>query len=255
MHGYDGPIVISEGTYRADRSTQDFIDAAALVGYPEIEDLSGLDFNNGVQRALRSIGTDGVRQDTALKYIHPKIQSGNHPNLHILVESQVKRIVFDGNKATEVEYRPKGQPESTLCSVKAKKMVVLSCGALGTPQVMERSGLGNAEILKKAGIEAKVDLPGVGENYQDHHLMTYPYYSNMGESETLDGLISGRVNSTELIEKKAPILGWNGQDVTCKLRPTDSEVAALGPAFQENWDKEFKKYPTKPLMICTLVDL
>ncbi|KAF1999190.1 GMC oxidoreductase [Amniculicola lignicola CBS 123094] len=254
VHGYDGPIVVSEGTYRANRSTQDFIDAASQIGYPEIEDLSGLDFNNGVQRALHYIGTNGLRQGTAYGYVHPKIASASYPNLHVLVDSQVKRVTFQGKKASGVEYKPKSQPDSTLRIVKARKMVILSCGALGTPPVMERFGLGNPDVLKAAGIDVKIDLPGVGENYQDHHLMTYPYYTNLYPNETLDALISGRLNATEQIQQNASILGWNAQDVGCKLRPTDAEVAALGQAFQETWDKEYKDHPNKPLLLSALVN-
>jgi alcohol oxidase len=58
-----------------ERSESDFIQAAVKVGYPEIEDLASLDANNRVQRALRYIGTDGIRQDTASRYVHPKIGS------------------------------------------------------------------------------------------------------------------------------------------------------------------------------------
>lgn len=256
MHGYDGPIIVSEGTYRANRSTRDYIQAAGQVGYPEIEDLSGLDYNNGVQPALHYIGTDGVRQDTAFRYIHPKIKSGKYPGLNVLVDTQIKRVIFEGKKACGVEFRPnpKVQANGALRTVKARRMVIVSSGALGTPLILERSGIGNPGILKKAGIEVVSDLPGVGENYQDHNLITYPYYSSLNEDETLDALFSGRLDAGEAIQKNAPILGWNAQDVTGKLRPTDAEVARLGPAFQQNWDEEYKNNTNKPLMLTALVN-
>jgi alcohol oxidase len=257
VHGYDGPIVVSEGTYRAKRSTRDYIQAAGQVGYPEVEDLSALDYNNGVQPALHFIGTDGLRQDTAFRYIHPKIQSGNYPGLNVLVDTQVNRVIFEEKKAIGVEFRPnpKTQANSTLRTVKARKIVIVSCGALGTPAVLERSGIGHPEILKNAGIEVISALPDVGENYQDHHLITYPYYSSMKEDETLDGLFSGRLDAGEAIQKNAPILGWNGQDVTGKLRPTDKEVAELGPKFQKAWNEEYRDNPNKPLLLTALVNL
>lgn len=151
-HGADGPIVVSEGTYRANQSTRDFIQAAGQVGYPEIEDLSALDYNNGVQAALHYIGTDGLRQDTAYRYIHPKILSGSYLLLNVLVDSQVNRVIFEGKRAVGVEVRPnpKAQANKTLRTVKARKMVVVSSGALGTPAVLERSGIGNPDILSKA---------------------------------------------------------------------------------------------------------
>jgi alcohol oxidase len=256
VHGYEGPIVVSEGTYRANRSTRDFIQAAGQVGYPEIEDLASLDNNNGVQPALHFIGTDGLRQDTAFRYIHPKIKSGEYPGLNVLVDTQVRRVIFRGKKATGVEIRPNPRVEAngTWSTVTARKMVIVSAGALGTPLLLERSGVGNPAILNNAGIEVVSALPNVGENYQDHHLMTYPYYSSMNENETLDALFSGRMNATEAIQQNASILGWNAQDVTGKLRPTDAEVAELGPAFQETWDKEYKEDTNKPLLLTALVN-
>lgn len=94
--------------------------------------------------------------------------------------------------------------------MKASKLVVVSAGALGTPQVLERSGVGNPEILKKLDIPVVSDLPGVGEDYQDHHLLLYPYKSTLDESETLDGLLSGRKDFVKAMEEKDPMLGWNG---------------------------------------------
>lgn len=252
----DGPLNISGGTYRASRSEDDFIQAAAKVGYPEIEDLSSLDANNGVQRALRYIGPDGKRQDTAYRYLHPKLQSGKYPNLHVVVNSQVKRVLFDNKKASGVEYTPNPDtsPEAALRTIHARRMVIVTCGALGTPSVLERSGVGSAPILKKAGIEVVTDIPGVGENYQDHHLLVYPYLSSLTEMETIDALVGGRLDPVQLIQENAPILGWNSMDITCKLRPTDKEVAALGPVFREAWDKDFKNEPKKPIALGSLVN-
>lgn len=256
MHGYDGPITISEGTYRAKRSTRDFIQAAVQVGYPEVDDLSGLDYNNGVQAALHFIDTDGVRQDTALTYIHPKIKSGKYQGLNVLVDTQVKRVTFKGKKATGVEIRPnrKVQANGAVSTVKARKMVIVSAGALGSPLVLERSGVGNSIFLNKHGIEVISDLPSVGENYQDHHLITYPYHTSLNPDETLDALFSGRLDASEAVQNKHPILGWNAQDVTGKLRPTDTEIAELGPVFQKYWDEEYANNTNKPLLLTALVN-
>lgn len=196
-----------------------------------------------------------MRQDAAFRYIHPKIKSGQYSNLHVVVNSRIERVVFDEKRASGVQYspNPKIQPNATLRTVRARKLVIVSSGALGTPSVLERSGLGNPEVLEKVGIDVVADLPGVGENYQDHHLMIYPYYTALYESETLDALGDGRLNVSELIEKNAPILGWNAMDTTCKIRPTDEEVAALGPEFQALWDEEYKDDLNKPLALGSLV--
>jgi len=102
-------------------------------------------------------------------------------------------------------------------TIKANKLIVVSAGALGTPQVLERSGVGNQILLKKLGIPVVVDLPGVGENYQDHNLMFYPYKTSLDPSETLDGVLSGRKDFVKALEAKDPILGYNGIG---KFQPT-----------------------------------
>ncbi len=251
VHGFDGPIHISRGTYSVEKAESDLIQAAGRVGYREIEDLSSLDADIGFQRSLRYIGPDGLRQDAVHRYLHPKIKSGKYPNLHVVVNSQVRRIVFDNKRASGVEYRPNPtiHPDAAYRTVRARKLVIISSGALGTPSVLERSGVGNAEILKKAGVDVIADLPGVGENYQYHHLLVYSYLSALHEDETMDALAGGRLDVGKLIDEKAPILGWNGMDVNFKIRPTDAEVASLGADFETAWAQEFKHHPTKPLVL------
>jgi alcohol oxidase len=113
----------------------------------------------GSKKWHRYVGPDGKRQDAAHRYVHPLLQDGHHPNLHILLESKVIRVLFD-----------ESSPPRAIGTIKAKKLVVVTAGALGSPQVLERSGVGNPAILKALDIPVVSDLPGVGENYQDHHV-------------------------------------------------------------------------------------
>lgn len=129
-------------------------------------------------------------------------------------------MIFDESsppRAVGIEYLPNSgrQPEVSVSKpgrniVKAKKLIVVTAGALGSPQILERSGVGNAEILKKLGIPVISDVPGVGENYQDHHLMLYPYKTSLGVDETLDCFLSGRKDFVKALGNKDPMLGWNG---------------------------------------------
>ncbi|RYP38596.1 hypothetical protein DL767_002532 [Monosporascus sp. MG133] len=255
-HGYSGPVHVSSGTYRSKASEDDFIRAVGEVGYQEFRDLQDLDANNGVGRWLRYISPDGRRQDAASTYLHPKLQDGEHPNLHVVVESQVSRILFDQKRAVGVEYRPHPEYQATvnlsqqpLCSVRARKLVIVSCGACGTPPVLERSGLGDPIILGRAGVPVIEPLPGVGHDYQDHHLVLYPYRTNLKPEETLDEVLSGRADAAGLIKGNDRRLGWNSLDVMGKIRPTESEVSALGPDFRRAWDRDFKNAPDRPLML------
>ncbi|KAG9243158.1 putative alcohol oxidase [Calycina marina] len=262
LHGHDGPIHISDGGYRGKSETQ-FMETINDMGYNKIVDLQDLEANNGFSKWHRYVSPDGKRQDAAHTYIHPLLHDGQHPNLHVLVESKVVKVLFDESsppKAVGIEYQtnPEHQPEIGLSkhvnkNVKAKKLVVVSAGALGTPQILERSGVGNPELLKKLDIPVVADVPGVGENYQDHHLLLYPYKSNLGEAETLDGFLSGRKDFVKALETKDPMLGWNGIDIAAKLRPTAAEVKSMGPAFEADYNRDFAQHPAKPLILCGIV--
>ncbi|KAK3346006.1 putative glucose dehydrogenase [Lasiosphaeria hispida] len=260
-HGRSGPIHVSDGTYRAIRPQEDFIAAAKKVGWEETEDLQSLDASNKVSRAKKYISPDGKRQDTASRYLRPLLEDGKHPDLHVLLKHQVVRVLLDGNKAVGVEFspNPEFQPQvpgvpSVVRSVKARKMVIVSCGAIGTPLVLERSGVGSPEVLSRAGVPVVADVPGVGEGYQDHELMVYAYRTSLDPSETLDALAGGRLDVGALIASNDKLLGWNAQDITSKLRPSAAAVAALGPDFQAAWDRDYRDNPNRPLMIMSPVN-
>ena len=262
-HGFDGPISVSKGTHTCGRAENAFVEAAAKLGYPEANDLQNLDANNAIERYYRYVGPNGRRQDAAHRYLYPKLQSGDFPNLHVLVEKQVVKVLFDDEKrAVGVEYQsnPKylANPEflatgyTALRTVHARKMVVISAGANATPGILERSGLGNAQVLDQAGISVLEDLPGVGNDYQDHHLSLWAYRTNLTPQETINGFQNGRFNIDEAIKNTDELLGTNGMDAQGKFRPTEAEVEALGPEFKKAWDRDFKDVPDRPLMILAL---
>ena len=252
---------ISSGTYRNTKAEDDFLAAAEKVGWPDIVDLQNLDDNDGFERWMRTVSKEGRRQDAATAYLHKKLDGDEYPNLHVLTESKVVRVILDDNKrAIGVEYTPNpafqpliGPDQHRKFTVKARKQVVVSCGACGTPSVLERSGLGDPEYLKKAGVPVQVDLPGVGRDYQDHNLTLWPYRTNLEPYETMDAVVRSPEKRQELIDSKHKILGWNGTDLSSKLRPTDEDVAALGPKFQAAWDRDFKNAPDRPIMHMGLV--
>lgn len=99
----------------------------------------------------------------------------NRANYDLITHSKVVKIELEGNKATGVVFRASGESGGnvTLTTVKANKEVILSAGAIHSPQVLQLSGIGPRKLLESAGIESKIDLPGVGQNFHDHTTLTH----------------------------------------------------------------------------------
>ncbi|KAJ8071418.1 hypothetical protein OCU04_001739 [Sclerotinia nivalis] len=261
-HGYEGPVHVSDGGFRG-KSGDVFLETVRGMGHKEVADLQDGE-TCGWGKWHRYVSPSGRRQDSAHTYIHPLLQSGSYPNLHILPESKVVRVLFDSSsppRATGIEYIPNSDYQPALAlskaiphTITAEKLVVVSAGALGTPQILERSGVGRKDVLERCGVEVVSEVEGVGEAYQDHNLLLYPYKTSLDESETIDGVLSGRKDLAQALEAKDPQLAWNSVDVCSKLRPSPSEIQALGPDFVSDWERDFAPHPTKPLMLCAVVN-
>lgn len=165
-------------------------------------------------------------------------------------------MLFDEKKrACGVEFTPNPRfhplPDSSKPRpkqiIKARKLVVVSCGACGTPSVLERSGIGAKDVLERAGVPLVEELPGVGSDYQDHNLIGYTYRTSLSPEETGDAL-GRRTSFEDVIAQKHPMWTWNYVDLSAKIRPTDAEVAALGKEFQKAWDRDFRDRPNRPIM-------
>lgn len=246
----------------------EFAESASKLGWPLVDDLSDLETVNAIWRAQRYISPDGKRQDAATCYLHPAREQSQ--NLHVLVETQVTRVLFDkAHKANGVEVVPNplfhrdgdGEGDASTTThkaavggqtIRARKLVVAACGAIATPGLLERSGVGDADVLRRAGVPLVADLPGVGHGYEDHQLLLYAYRSGLAKEDTLDALYYGKPESLS-DETKGRMMGWNAQDIQGKIRPTDDEAAALGPAFQAAWQRDYQPFPEKPMALFSLV--
>jgi choline dehydrogenase-like flavoprotein len=107
----------------------------------------------------------GKRSYAARGYFAANAQ---RPNLHVLCEASVTSVQLEGDKAVGVNF----SHQSKAYSVGVKREVVVSCGAIQTPQILELSGIGNPKVLKAAGVECKIENKAVGNNLQDHILTT-----------------------------------------------------------------------------------
>lgn len=248
-HGHEGPVQITHGTFAPSINYDDTFAGAEAAGVPHLPEVQDFNSGHGMTSWAKYIGANGKRQDAAHCYIHPLMKSGKYPNLHILANSSVSRVLFDGVRATGIEYYPTADTTKPAASIAAKKLVVLAAGALSTAPILERSGVGNAQLLRSLGIATVSDLPGVGQEYQDHHLLTYNYRSTWTAKDSFDGFHSGRESFADALAENSTKLGWNGIDVCGKVRPSEAEVTQLGPDFQARWDRDFKAHPSRPLFL------
>ncbi|KZT38402.1 alcohol oxidase [Sistotremastrum suecicum HHB10207 ss-3] len=259
-HGYDGPISISNGGSITPLAW-DFLRAADAIGVPYSDDIQDLDTAHGSEIWAKYINRHtGRRSDAATAYVHSVMDI--QTNLHLRVNSRVSRVIFEGTKAVGVAFvGPRnrvhaGQVREHI--VRARKCVVLSSGTLGTPQILERSGVGNAQILKGLDIKVVSDLPGVGEQYQDHYT-TLSIYRVSNESVTTDDFLRGDKETQERLfaqwetSPEKALLSSNCIDAGFKIRPTEEELKEMGPEFNQLWNTYFKDKPDKPVMFGSIV--
>lgn len=161
-----GPVAISDGNNMRNPLYRAFIDAGVEAGYGETEDYNGYR-QEGFGQKFMNVDR-GIRASTGYSYLKA---AKKRPNLTILKHALVTRIVFVGKTATGIECKIGGKTSV----FSAQKEVILSAGAIGSPQLLQVSGIGPRKTLEAAGIDVLEDLPGVGENLQDHLEFNFQY--------------------------------------------------------------------------------
>ncbi|HJU30592.1 MAG TPA: GMC family oxidoreductase N-terminal domain-containing protein [Hyphomicrobiaceae bacterium] len=158
VRGREGPLKVSDIGERG-KLYDSFIAAAESVGIPYNPDYNGLD-QEGIAMTQASI-SKGWRMSTSRCYLEP---ARLRPNLTIETNALGESLILEGKRCVGVRYSVKGEKREA----RAAREVIVSAGAIASPQLLELSGIGQAERLKKAGIKVHHDLPGVGENLRDH---------------------------------------------------------------------------------------
>ncbi len=159
-----GPLTVNNGNEMQNPLYRAFIEAGAQAGYMQADDYNGhrQEGFGPMQMTVR----DGVRWSTANAYLKPAL---GRDNLSVQTRALSRRILLEGKRAVGVEYQVGrvGENAKTV-TAKARREVILCAGPIGSPQLLQCSGIGPAAVLKNAGVEVAHDLPGVGENLQDH---------------------------------------------------------------------------------------
>ncbi|MDM0104287.1 GMC family oxidoreductase N-terminal domain-containing protein [Variovorax sp. J22R24] len=164
-HGTGGPLNVAE-LRSPSALNKAFLAAAAMKGVPNVADYNGAEqFGSFMYQVTQK---NGERCSAAKGYITPNL---SRPNLVVKTNAPSLRIDFDGRRAQGVTYSANGAEKQ----VRARREVILSSGAFGSPQLLMLSGIGPGAALQRMGIRLVQDLQGVGENLQDHidHVQTY----------------------------------------------------------------------------------
>jgi choline dehydrogenase-like flavoprotein len=165
-HGQDGPLHVA-GLRTDNPVHQSFLRAAREAQLPLCEDFNvpepeGLGIYQVTQK-------NGERWSAARAYIHPHV--GKRPTLHVECGARVHRLLWEGKRAAGVEFMQGGM----LRSLRARREVILSAGAIQSPQLLMLSGIGDGDTLRRFGIDVVAHLPGVGRNLQDHPDFVFAY--------------------------------------------------------------------------------
>lgn len=166
-HGDSGPVQVTTPKHDNNILFRAMIEAGVQAGYNRTDDLNGYR-QEGFGPMDRTVTRRGRRASTARGYLD---QARSRPNLTIVTHALADRILFSGNRAVGVTWLRKGERESA----NAGREVVVCSGAIASPQLLQRSGVGPAPILRALGIPVIKDLPGVGQNLQDHLEMYIQY--------------------------------------------------------------------------------
>jgi choline dehydrogenase len=157
--GKTGLLGVNNGNEMKNPLYQAFVDAGVEAGYFATDD-----YNAAAQEGfgpMHMTVKNGVRCSTANAYLRPAM---TRSNLTVITHALVHKVLLEGKKTVGVRYERKGK----IVDVSVKKEVILSAGPIGSPHLLQLSGIGPKQVLEEAGIEVKYDLPGVGQNLQDH---------------------------------------------------------------------------------------
>jgi len=168
-HGGSGPVSVTTPKAGNNPLFHAMVEAGVQAGYPRTEDLNGYQ-QEGFGPMDRTVTPQGRRASTARGYLD---QARERPNLTIVTHALTDRILFSGKRAIGATYLH--GDDNALKEVHARREVLVCSGAIASPQLLQRSGVGPSALLRDLGIEVVHDLPGVGQNLQDHLEMYLQY--------------------------------------------------------------------------------
>jgi choline dehydrogenase len=175
FRGGHGPLKIADVTAKLHPLCKHFVAAGEAIGIDYNADMNGAKQEGVGYYQLTT--HQGQRMSAARAYLKP---ARNRPNLTVVCNALVERIVFDGKRAVGVDYqhRSKGRRATDSATATATKEIILSAGAVNSPQLLQLSGVGPKQVLQRAGVKQVHESPAVGQHLQDHIGHSYFYRAN-----------------------------------------------------------------------------
>ena len=216
-HGGEGPLRVSDIGSK-DPLIEAFISGAEEFGIPRTDDFNGAQqFGAGYYQLTT---WKGWRWSTAKGYLKP---ARGRKNLVVETESHATQIIMDGTRAVGVRYRKGGAGGQDREALAARE-VLLSAGAIMSPQLLQLSGIGPAALLQKHGVPVVVDLPGVGENLQDHLQIRLTYESSQPTTnDALNSLVGQAKLGWQWLTKRSGPLAVGINQGGCFMRALPNE--------------------------------
>ncbi|MGH7023455.1 MAG: GMC family oxidoreductase [Caulobacteraceae bacterium] len=212
-HAVGGPLNVSDVTQTHEVSDA-VIEACVEAGLPRNNDVNGEE-QEGVGYYQLTV-KNGQRCSAAVAYLHPAM---GRANLRVETRALASRILFEGQRAVGVEFIQGGITRRA----RATREVILSGGAVNSPQMLQLSGVGPGEVLRQHGIEVVADRAGVGENLQDHYVVTMAWRLKAGtvsvNEQTRGGRFLGETMKYVFRRKGLLTLSAAHIAVFCKSRP------------------------------------
>lgn len=209
----------------------------------------------------RYIKTDktcsGRRSDSAHAYVHST--RAKYSNLHLKCNTKVDKVIIENGRVVgvaTVPTKPLAGRDPPRTIFRARKQIIVSGGTLSSPLILQRSGVGDPEKLRRAGVQPLVNLPGVGRNFQDHYL-TFSVFRAKPEVESFDDFVRGDPEVQKKVFEEWNIKGTgplatNGIEAGVKIRPNAKELEEMKSwptnDFYRGWESYFKNKPDKPVM-------
>lgn len=234
MRGGGGPVGISAPQESDDETVNMFLDSAERAGLPRVADVNEEDAEH--IGFTPSTIKNGVRQSTGSAFLRPVRR---RRNLTVVTGAEVGHLLLDGRRVTGVRARRKGAQ----VDFHARHEVVLAAGALDTPQILERSGIGRGDVLRAAGIDQVVESPHIGERMIEQHgvHMQVRFKRELGKTLALSSRAKQLVQGARyLLNREGPV-GTGGYDLMAhfKSRPevdrpdTQAVIVPFGLDFSE----------------------